>query len=370
MVLHLLAGAYRPKISLLAFTPPSTLDVVSHSATPANPSWVEVGPRAAAYVNGHANEDDGLALSLELDGDRLTVTGRRKTGGSPAHVHVMRNGTGIVVSNYLGGSLVYFPITAGALPTTSDSPVLDLPYTYAGTCAPDPERQEAAHAHHVVEAAGGLLLVADLGGDRVWLVRRAGESALDIVGQVETPPGFGPRHMAISNDGEHLYVLGEMAHAVIAFSLADIASTAPLPFYARILPPTIPELHAKYMDSAEIVVHPHLPELYVSNRLEARVDALNAAAGLGLPPLNRTVTGDAIAVVVLGSGGASVEAVRWVRTGCQTIRGMQLSPDGEWAAVAGEDGGGVEMYRVRPAGAWELMAKRADLEKVADFAWL
>lgn len=122
-------------------------------------------------------------------------------------VHVMKDGSGIVVSNFIGGSIIFFPITAsGALSETSESPLLTLPFVYESQTAPNVKRQEASHAHHVVEGRNGILYVSDLGNDRIWIVKREGESGLAIKGYLQAPPGTGPRHSLISKDGAYVHV--------------------------------------------------------------------------------------------------------------------------------------------------------------------
>lgn len=119
----------------------------------------------------------------------------------------MKDGSGIVVSNFIGGSIIFFPITAsGALSETSESPLLILPFVYESQTAPNVKRQEASHAHHVVEGRNGILYVSDLGNDRIWIVKREGESGLAIKGYLQAPPGTGPRHSLISKDGAYVHV--------------------------------------------------------------------------------------------------------------------------------------------------------------------
>jgi 6-phosphogluconolactonase (cycloisomerase 2 family) len=104
---------------------------------------------------------------------------------------------------YVGGSALYFPVDAsGALSKESDSPNLVFPFAYEGQKAPNPERQDASHIHHVVETADGKFYIADLGSDKVWVVMREGESGLAIKGYLQAPPGAGPRHLALSPDGK------------------------------------------------------------------------------------------------------------------------------------------------------------------------
>jgi len=54
----------------------------------------------------------------------------------------------------------------------------------------------------VIEGEGGKLYVPDLGNDRVWIVKRDGESGLKVDGWLQANEGAGPRHAAFSKDGE------------------------------------------------------------------------------------------------------------------------------------------------------------------------
>lgn len=99
---------------------------------------------------------------------------------------------------------MYFPTSSSdhSLSEDSSSPNLSFPFPYEGKTAPNTERQDTPHPHQIVEGEGGLLYVPDLGSDRVWLVKRDGESGLKIEGYLQAPEGTGPRHLSLSLDGE------------------------------------------------------------------------------------------------------------------------------------------------------------------------
>lgn len=69
--------------------------------------------------------------------------------------------------------------------------VIALPYAYADRKAPNPDRQEAAHAHHALEH-DGRVFVCDLGSDKVWILRDG-----EIEDAVSLPEGSGPRHAVV-----------------------------------------------------------------------------------------------------------------------------------------------------------------------------
>lgn len=142
-----------------------------------------------------------------------------------------------------------------------------------------------------------------------------------------------------------MYVLGELAHTVLAFDLSSAAADNIQPisdFAPSVIPPSIHHAHQSTMDSAEICVHPRIPNvLYVSNRWERHIAQRE-------PHLKDVPTelapGDTVAIILLSDDGRSVQGVKHVRTNLDTIRGMRLSDDGQYVAVCGQEGGGVDVY--------------------------
>lgn len=158
---------------------------------------------------------------------------------------------------------------------------------------------------------------------------------------------------------EIMYVLGELSHTVVPFNLSTCPAEGIQPidgFAPSVIPPSAHPDHQLTMDSAEICLHPSIPNvLYVSNRWERHIAQLTLQLGnkyMKLPP------GDAIAIILLSADGKRVEEIKFVRTNLNTIRGMRLSSDGSLVALAGQEGGGVEIYGIsRERGdAWTLVA--------------
>jgi 6-phosphogluconolactonase (cycloisomerase 2 family) len=108
---------------------------------------------------------------------------------------------------YTGGQVTFYPTNPdGSLASESASPPLEFDFPYKKGSAPNNERQDKPHAHHVIEDSNGLIYVCDLGSDRVWVIERAGEE-LKVKGWLQAPEGSGPRHAALSPDGELFWVL-------------------------------------------------------------------------------------------------------------------------------------------------------------------
>ncbi|WWC98833.1 hypothetical protein V866_005726 [Kwoniella sp. B9012] len=379
MTFNLLAAGSRKTYALLTFDPAShSLTLIKESPAPANSSWLEQ-PKVklltdAGQVAYADSEDDGLVVALEIDVQgQILVRSERKTHGDTAHVHCLKDGSGVVSANYIGGTVIFHPTdpSTGLLLKESESPPLSFPYPYEDREPPNKDRQEANHLHQVVEGEVGKLYCPDLGADRIWIVQRKGPSSLELTGWLQCPAGSGPRHVVISADGSRLYAIGEMSHNVFAFDLTDRSLPLnPIPnFSVNVIPPTVPASHQTLMDSAEIAFHPIFNNtLYVSNRWELRIQEREPY----LDPLPERQPGDAIAIILLGPDGTTVDQLIHLRTELDVIRGLQITPDGKYAAVGGQEGGGIAIYEIRGARGeeWVKVAEDKSVVGVKDFLWL
>ena len=156
-----------------------------------------------------------------------------------------------------------------------------------------------------------------------------------------------------------MYVIGELSHTIVAFDLSTgpAANIQPIPGFApNIIPPNVHPDHQSLMDSSELSLHPYIPNvLYASNRWERHIANRE-------PHLRNVLTelppGDAITIILLSDNGRRVEEVKHIRTNLDTIRGMRIHQDGEFAIAAGQEGGGVEVYRIsgKRGDIWTLVA--------------
>ena len=196
-----------------------------------NPSWLVVTPDQrnvyAINENGPGNPDPiGRVTRFARTAQGLQQQERVDTlSDHPTHASLSRDGRFLFVANYAGdaqpgGLLTVLPLDAqGAL-----GPAVQV-QSYQGSRA-NPARQMSGHVHAaVVSPDGSRVLVADLGGDRVYLYRYVADAERPLQAQapafVQFAPGSGPRHVAISADGKHAYVTLEMTGEV-----AELALTA------------------------------------------------------------------------------------------------------------------------------------------------
>ncbi|KAI6750447.1 hypothetical protein HG530_014728 [Fusarium avenaceum] len=333
------------------------IKIVANYPAPENVSWVEPESSSGSVdrlVALSEGEEYGLLFTLEIDHSQKTcnITSQQPTLGAPAHCDWQ----------YLGGSVALYPITITEaeglrLEDTLRTELLpEFPYKAAGQ-GPNKGRQQQCHVHQVLEDKKGLLYAPDLGADRVWVLSRDGLE-LKIQGWLQCPPGTGARHAVLTPDEKTMYVIGELSHSVIAFDLSTAPGMNVQPiddFEVNIIPATVHADHQSMMDSAELSLHPKIPNvLYASNRWEKHIAEREPHLQNG----HEQPQGDAIAIILLSQDGKKSQEVRHVRTNLDTIRGFRINDDGKFVVVAGQEGGGIEIYKIEGARGdiWTLIA--------------
>ncbi|MFC3995285.1 lactonase family protein [Nocardiopsis sediminis] len=170
-------------------------------------SFLAAHPRSGlVYAVSEVDEGRVTALSVGPDGVPAAVGSAPTGGGSPCHVAVHPAGGHIVTANYADGAVGVHRLDAAGAPGAPQ--VL----THSGS-GPRADRQEGPHAHSTAVAPGGAhLLIADLGTDELR-GHAFDPGAADPAGPGFTAarlaPGTGPRHVAVHPSG-HVYVAGEL----------------------------------------------------------------------------------------------------------------------------------------------------------------
>ncbi|KAK9466981.1 putative isomerase YbhE [Lipomyces arxii] len=385
MARKLLLSGERADFTVVDFDEGSKkLSIVANYPSPENASWVETTSTEGS-VNRFIGLSGGLSVgslyTFEIDhaNDTCKITSQQPTLGAPAHFITLGDKSALVLGTFCGGSIALYPITvtdsAGLL--LMDTPRIEIfpKFAYeANGHGPNEGRQHQCHVHQILEGKNGLLYAPDLGSDRVWIVRRDGTN-LEICGEIQVPPGTGPRHAVFTSDEKIMYVLGEMSHEVTAYDMSGKSTDLIRPmegFSVNIIPSSVHADHQFMMDSAELSLHPTIPNvLYVSNRWEKHI-AEREPRLTNVP--EKLPSGDTVAVVLLSSDGKSVEGISHVRTSLDTIRGMRLSDDGKYMAALGQEGGGIEVYEIsgERGEVWTLISSLSeDLESgIKHAVWL
>lgn len=84
---------------------------------------------------------------------------------------------------------------------------------------PNAKRQQKAYAHGTFHTPDGkLMLVCDLGTDKLHVFAHPESLGAKPDFTIATDPGDGPRHAVFSKDGRYLYVVNELSSSVIGWA--------------------------------------------------------------------------------------------------------------------------------------------------------
>ena len=287
------------------------LSELTSAAATANPSFLARHP-SRPFLYAVNEEREGSVSSFAIGRERkLKFLGKSSTGGAaPCHLIVDRSGKWLLAANYNGGNLAVMPI----LPDGWAGQAKVIAFHGSGPNA----RQKGPHPHEIVELAGNLILVPDLGGDRIARYRlnlQDGTLAAADPAEIRLPPGAGPRHLAVSADGTKLYVASELANTVTVFAGSRMVQTVSL------LPAQAEGSNA----AAEIAIHPSGRYLYASVRGADNIVVFAIDPGTGL----------------LTQRGAA-------RTGAGP-RIFMIDASGKWLLAAGQVSNTITIFGIDPA---------------------
>ncbi|MUL42570.1 lactonase family protein [Streptomonospora sp. PA3] len=246
------------------------------AAKATSPSFLAAHPDTGvlyAVSEGEQGAVAGFAVRPSDGGGppELAGLGGAPTGGaSPCHVLVHPAGRHVITANYADGRVGVHPLAESGAPREA---VAVLEHSGGG---PDPARQEGPHAHSAAIApGGGHLLVADLGTDELRC-HAFDAGAEEPVGPpsvaARLAPGAGPRHLAV-HPGGHVYVAGELDSRVHVLAWdADRARAVP-----------VSAVDATGFEGSnhpgEIALSPDGERVYVSNRRADTIATFEIADG-------------------------------------------------------------------------------------------
>ena len=202
--------------------PDGSLRRVGVTPDVADPSFLTLSPSGRMlYAVNEVAEFEGAAsgsvsaFAVDPQTGGLTRLDRRASqGGAPCHLSLHSSGRLLFVANYAGGNVAVFPVQPdGRL----GEAIGGVKFEGSG---PDPDRQEASHAHMILpDASGRHVIVSDLGADRLdSYAVDVGTGALRRVGEAPVPAGAGPRHVAFSPDGTQVYALYELTSRLAVYA--------------------------------------------------------------------------------------------------------------------------------------------------------
>lgn len=278
-----------------------------------SPSYLAVhenGQWIYAANEYHGGEDAFAAITaLKYDPEDHSLTYLNEVssmGQYPCHLSIDNTGKFIMAANYVGGSVVLFPINEDGMVESYSS------YKKHKGNSTHP-RQEAPHAHQIIQHPEQNWVVAvDLGADRIY------EYKLDTLSRTlnyvddypNSPRMSGPRHMAFHPSMDIAYTLNELIGTI------EVAPTADSVRFRRIIQviSTQESGDNRPAASAAIKVHPNGKFLYASNRGE----------------LNEIV------IFRIGERG-ELEPIGRQSTLGKTPRDFEIDPSGRFLLAANQD---------------------------------
>lgn len=294
-----------------------------------NPSWLicsSSGRNVYSVIESdhHGGRIGGAVavLSRDVSSGTLTALQEVPSGGSePVHLVLDPSESFVVVVNYGDGAVAVFP----RRPTGT----LGVPtqvVMHKGSSV-HPIRQAGPHPHHACfDPVSGDLFVADLGLDAVIRYTFRDDGHISEKSRILLPPGSGPRHVEFHPDGEHLFVLNELASTLALFRRID-SSFSPV-WSMSTLPPGFRSSN----QAAAIRISEDGAHVYVSNRGH-----------------------DSIAVFSFEASTGAAEMIQTVSTRGKTPRDFVFCPDETRILVANQDSDTVTTFRRDRSGRLEFV---------------
>lgn len=299
------------------------LSYVSTSESIISPSYLVVHPNKKwVYA---VNEYDGgenfaTVTAMEYDGktrELSYMTQATSMGQYPCYVSLDNTGNFVMAANYVGGSVVLYPINEEGLITKASS------YRKHKGGSEHP-RQEAPHAHMIVQhPTKNWVFAVDLGADRIYEYKLDTLSmTLDPVADYPNSPKMsGPRHIAFHPDKEIVYTLNELTGTIETLRLSDESRFR----QSLQMISTIADGDKRDAASAAIKVHPSGKFLYASNRGEVNEIVIFSIADDG-----------------------TLNTVGRQSTFGQTPRDFVIDPSGIFLLAANQDSNSVITFRINP----------------------
>ena len=217
---HPSQGLYRLQVNADgSLTPLGVIEMKS-------PSWiVKSHDGRFAYTTNEEKAGTVTALALGKTGEVKVLNVVDSHGQQPTHASISPEGKFLLVANYSGdkggAGVTVLPLHQdGALGES----VQHFPFAAGSGVVND--RQDSGHAHFTTFTPdGNYVYAADLGADKLHAYRYHANQPQPLVADpardVTFTPGAGPRHLVFAPNGQHAYVITEMAGDIEVFAVHD-----------------------------------------------------------------------------------------------------------------------------------------------------
>jgi 6-phosphogluconolactonase len=170
------------------------------------------------YAVNELHEYEGLpsgtveAYAIDGTDGSLTLVNRQKlslSATAPRHAAVSPDGRALVVAVHGGGAY-------NVLPLGEDGSVGPVSGILKETGSGPDEEQRSAHPQMVVFDNAGRVVSADLGSDRLSVLK-LDAARISVTERYAAQPGDGPRQIAIHPDGRLLFVANELNASITCY---------------------------------------------------------------------------------------------------------------------------------------------------------
>lgn len=277
---------------------------------------------AACEVDSFNGKPTGEVASFGVvDGKLEQLSGQNSASKGTCHCAVDHTGRVVVSADYGGGSAASFKVTDGKLSEL----VWSEHYTVHG---PNPDRQEAAHAHFASFSPDNrFAYVNDLGGDMIHIYTFSTETAvLKNAGAYHSAPGAGPRTLHFHPNGHTAYSMNEMHSSVDVLKWNKADGSLTRIDTVHLLPPNAPVPDPKDAPEGntgcDTVITKDGRFVYFANRGTDFLFSFKADPATGaLTPMERTSTGG------------------------KTPRNFTLDPTERWMLVADQNSSNLAVFK-------------------------
>ena len=292
-----------------------------------NPSFLTIHPQLDVLYACSETRRDGrregsqlMAYKIGADGGLTAIGGQPSGGSGPCYVSTDKTGKVALVANYGSGSISSLPIGEdGALGGLASN------IQHEGKSV-NPQRQEGPHAHCIMsDPSNRYVCAVDLGLDQVLVYELDTASATltpKPAGNFRAQPGSGPRHLAFHPDGQHAFIIHEMANTLAAAQWEPQLGK----FTALTSVSTLPPDFTGNNSTAEVLVHPSGSFVYGSNRGH-----------------------DSIAVFAFDAKARSLKPIAHTPTGGKTPRNFRIDPTGKFLLAENQGSDSIVVFKIDAA---------------------
>jgi len=324
---HLLIGSYaaadQESIFRYAFnTADGTISLLNSIFGIENPSFI-VPDRSGHFLFAISETKTGdysaMVTFQMIPGAKPALLSKVSYKGSGAcHISVNWEDKFAVSANYGGGSLAVLSFDEwGKL----SDPLQFLEFSGSG---PVHDRQEASHVHSSLFLPDrGMLLIADLGTDKVYVCRYDPLAGQPLVFAdptfISLPGGSGPRVMALHPAGLWFYLICELSADIFVFEKEQPDKWIFRYTVANNLVPNGRE-------AADIKIDRSGRYLYASNRGDA----------------------DEIIIFAINEHTGALKEIQRIPSGAKGPRYLAIDPSGNYLFAANEKGNSVTSFEISP----------------------